>query len=117
MEAIKGKIKAHLNLAENSQVNLIEMQLLKNSYCHLLNPMSEMKQDMMAKDTEFSNESTWMLLVDQPELEARLLPVVGKRSVPITMKLKSFGTEITLMHYTSFSVKDLVAQVSELSGL
>lgn len=71
----------------------------------------------MAKDTEFSNQSTWMLLVDNEELEARLLPVAGKRSVPIQIKIQSFGSEIPIKHYTSFTVKDLLAQVSEISGL
>lgn len=33
------------------------------------------------------------------------------------MKLNKFGTDIELRHYTNLKVKDLVAEVSELSGL
>ena len=55
-----------------------------------------MGDDKQAKDTSLSNQSVWMLFVDQPELEARLVPLAGKRSVPITMKLSNFGTEIEL---------------------
>ena len=37
--------------------------------------------------------------------------------MPITMKLNSFGTEIELNKYTSFTVKELMEQVSSISGL
>lgn len=33
------------------------------------------------------------------------------------MKLQCFGNEVELKHYTNLKVKDLIAQVSELSGL
>ena len=58
-----------------------------------------------------------MLIVDQPELEARLLSHAGPKSVPITMKLNSFGTVIELNKYTSFTVKELMEQVSSICGL
>ena len=58
-----------------------------------------------------------MLVVDQPEIMARLLSVVGAKSVPITLKLSSFGTDIELQKYTSMTVKDLMVEVSGLSGL
>ena len=57
-----------------------------------------------------------MLLVDQPELEARLLPCAGKKSVPIQVKVSAFGTDVELSLYTSSSVKALVTQIAELAG-
>ena len=76
-----------------------------------------MADEKEAKDTEFSNQSRWMLLVDQPELEARLLSVVGAQSVPITIKVSSFGTDVELNKYTNVTVLELLAQVASLSGL
>ena len=76
-----------------------------------------MVDDKLAKDTDFSNQSTWMVFVDMPELEARLLPCTGLLSVPIDMKVSSFGTDIELKRYTNSTIKELIDQVSELSGL
>ena len=45
-----------------------------------------------------------MLLVDQPELEERLLAVAGVKSVPITIKVSSFGTDVELNKYTNYTV-------------
>ena len=73
---------------------MIEVKLLQNSYCQLMNPLSAMENDKQAKDTEFTNKSTWMILVDQPELEARLMSCVGSKSIPITMRLSCFGTDM-----------------------
>ena len=75
--------------------------------------MDDQKQ---AKDTELSNQSRWLVLVDQPELEERLLAVAGVKSVPITVKLSSFGVDTELNKYTSCKVKDLLEEVAALSG-
>ena len=58
-----------------------------------------------------------MLLVDQPELEARLLPCVGDKSIPIALKVSCFGTDIELFRYSNSSVKDLMAEVAIIAGL
>ena len=55
--------------------------------------------------------------MDQPELEARLLPFVGERSIPIAFKVSCFGTDIDLYRYSNSSVKDLMAQVASIAGL
>ena len=75
-----------------------------------------MDDEKQAKDTELSNQSRWMLLIDQPELEERLLPVAGVKSVPITIKVSSFGADVELNRYTSYKVKDLLEEVAALSG-
>ena len=64
VQVIKEKIRAHINAPESAQINIIEVQLLQNYFCQLLNPMSAMDGEKLAKDTEFSNKSTWMVLVD-----------------------------------------------------
>ena len=84
---IKTKIRAFLELSETAQVNMFEVNKLTTGFCQLMNPLSEMADDKLAKDTDLSNQSVWMVTVDQPELETRLLKIAGKRSVPITMKL------------------------------
>lgn len=75
-----------------------------------------MEGDKLAANTDLSNQSTWMLLVDQPELEARLLPFTGKKSVPIKVKVSAFGTDVELSLYTSSTVKALVSQIAEIAG-
>ena len=75
-----------------------------------------MEEEKQAKDTELSNQSRWMLLIDQQELEERLLPVAGVKSVPITIKVSSFGADVELNRYTSYKVKDLLEEVAALSG-
>ena len=75
-----------------------------------------MDDEKQAKDTELSNQSRWLLLVDQPELEERLLAVSGVKSVPITIKVSSFGVDVELNKYTSYTVKDLLGEIAVLSG-
>ena len=55
--------------------------------------------------------------MDQPELEARLLPCVGDKSIPIALKVSCFGTDIELFRYSNSSVKDLMAEVASIAGL
>jgi len=43
---------------------MIEVQPLQNTFCQLSNVLNEMKDDSQAKDSMFTNQSTWMLLVD-----------------------------------------------------
>lgn len=45
------------------------------------------------------------------------MSVVGAKSVPITIKVSSFGTDVELSKYTNFTVLDLLEQVASLSGL
>lgn len=64
IEVIKSKIRKHLNLSDSTQFNMIEVQPLQNTFCQLSNVLNEMKDDSQAKDSMFTNQSTWMLLVD-----------------------------------------------------
>ena len=73
-----------------------------------MNAISSVPGDKLAKDTFMTNLSTWMVLVDQPELEERLLPLVGTRSIPISLKLSSFGNEFELQMYTNSTLKSLL---------
>lgn len=45
VETIKGKIRAKINAPEGAHINMIEVKLLQNSYCQLLNPLSAMIDD------------------------------------------------------------------------
>ena len=45
------------------------------------------------------------------------MSVVGAKSVPITIKVSSFGMDVELSKYTNFTVLDLLEQVASLSGL
>ena len=67
-----------------------------------------MEDDAIAKDTEMSHLSTWMVVKDQPELASRLIPLAGKTSVPITVKLQCFGNEVELQLYSSKPLKSLL---------
>ena len=81
-----------------------------------MNAISSVPGDKLAKDTFMTNLSTWMVLVDQPELEERLLPLVGTRSIPISLKLSSFGNEFELQMYTNSTLNSLLDQAAALSG-
>jgi len=59
----------------------------------------------------------WILLRDQPELEARLVPCAGITSIPIVIKVSAFGADIELPVYTNTTVKSLLERVAEFSGL
>ena len=45
------------------------------------------------------------------------MSIAGPKSVPITLKLSSFGTDIELQKYTNFTVKELLEEVSSISGV
>ena len=72
---------------------MIEVQPLQNTYCSLKRTLSKMDGSLQAKDVGFTNQSTWILLLNQPELAARLVPCSGLTSVPIVLKLSAFGQD------------------------
>ena len=83
-----------------------------------MSSLDAIDEEKLAKDTpELTNLSTWMLIVDNPDLEAKLLPKVGSLSIPIMMKLSCFGTDIDIAKYTNSTAKDLIEQIMNLSGL
>lgn len=116
VETIRQKIRSHLQAPAEANINLIEVQPLQNTFCALKNPLSLLEGDKLAKDCGFQNQSTWMVLIDQPELEARLLPCAGVTSVPITVKLSAFGTDQEVNVYTNSTVQELIAKFASLSG-
>jgi len=58
-----------------------------------------------------------MILMNQPELESRLLPCTAINSVPIVAKLSAFGTDSELYLYTNISVQELMSKFASLTGM
>ena len=55
VDQIRAKLRQELSLREGSQFNMLEVRQLTNDFCHLLNPLSQMQGDKLAKDCDFEN--------------------------------------------------------------
>lgn len=73
IDTIYQKAREHLNVTEAQKFNIIEVKPLQNGFCALLNPLSSFTGTSLAKDCGFTNQSTWIIVLDQPELEDRLV--------------------------------------------
>ena len=76
-----------------------------------------MDDSLQAKDTKFTNQSRWMLIVEDQALESRLLTNCGQKIVPIQLKISAIGHQQIWKRYTNTTVKELVEQLSNLVGI
>ena len=76
-----------------------------------------MNDDKSARDNDMTHLSTWMVIVNQPNLSQSLAANSGKESLPISLKLNYAGNAIQRNVYTSMTVKELMQEASALSSI
>lgn len=78
-----------------------------------------MQSDAIAKDTELSHLSTWMLLFPdtQCDLITRLTPHTDKKAYPVSLKVKIFGNELDLKLYANMTVKQFLSNMAAVGNI
>ena len=87
---------------------MLEVQRLQNTYCQLLNPFGDIEASKLASESELTHLSTWMLIVDSPDLYSILKPFSGKDSVPMVVKARFEGQEFFLKLYSNMLVSKFI---------
>lgn len=106
IEEIMVKIKKECGL--EGQFYIIEAQRLQNTYCQLLNPFNDIEGSELVSESALTHLSTWMLIVDSPELYTTLKPFAGKDSVPMVVKARFEGQEFFLKLYSNMLVANFI---------
>jgi len=96
---------------------MIEVQRLQNSYCQLLNPLSDLSEDMLIKDTKVSHLSCWMLIVNNNELSSKLKKYTTDDALPIIIRVKYQEHEQILNEYSNLPVANLIEALSKIFNL
>ena len=76
-----------------------------------------MTNDKSARDNDITHLSTWMVIINQPNLSDSLAANSGKESLPVSLKLNYAGNAIQRNVYTNMTVKELMQEASALSSI
>ena len=76
-----------------------------------------MTEEKSARDNDLTHLSTWMVIVNQPNLSLSLAEKSGKLTLPMSIKLIFAGTEVRRHVYSNMTVKELMQESSVLSSI